>query len=98
MSYVAPTPTIEPWLIGEGTEPSDVHCPILSYCVARYGLKLPFLGRAKPLGLVICLCVDCPGTWWTESFMEIPAFIGASLSDVRVIMVIMHVLVVELSC
>jgi hypothetical protein len=89
MSYVAPTPTIEPWLIGEGTEPSDVHCPILSYCVARYGLKLPFLGRAKPLGLVICLCVD---------FMEIPAFIGASLSDVRVIMVIMHVLVVELSC
>jgi hypothetical protein len=30
--------------------------------------------------------------------MENPAFIGVSLSDVRVIMTIMHVHVVELAC
>jgi hypothetical protein len=42
--------------------------------------------------------VDCPSPWWIGSFMENPTFIGASLSDIRVIMAIMHVLVVELPC
>jgi hypothetical protein len=55
-------------------------------------------GGAKPSGWAICLCVDHPGHWWTESFMESLAFIGDSLSDVRVIMTIMHVFMEEWSC
>jgi hypothetical protein len=39
--------------------------------------------------------VDRSDPWWTKSFMETPAFIRVSLSDVRVIMVIMHILVEE---
>jgi hypothetical protein len=45
---------------------------------------------------VILLGVDRPGPWLIRSFMENPTFIAVSLSDVRVIMVIMHVLVVGL--
>jgi hypothetical protein len=51
-----------------------------------------------PPGWVICFGVDLPGPRWTRSSIENPALIGASLSDVRVIMVIMLVLVVELLC
>jgi hypothetical protein len=39
--------------------------------------------------------VDHSDPWWTKSFMETPRFIRVSLSDVRVIMVIMHILVEE---
>jgi hypothetical protein len=45
---------------------------------------------------VICFGVDHSGPWWTRSFMENPVLIGESLSDARVIMVIMHVLMEEL--
>jgi hypothetical protein len=51
-----------------------------------------------PLGRAICLRVDRPGPWWTGSFMENTVFIGVSLSKVRVIMTIMHVIAVELLC
>jgi hypothetical protein len=57
-----------------------------------------FPGGAKPPRLVICLSVDRPGPWWTGSFMENTTFIRASLSDVREIVTIMHVLVEELLC
>jgi hypothetical protein len=51
-----------------------------------------FLGGAKAPGWVICLNVDRPGPWWTGSFMENPTFIGVSLSNVRVIVAILRVL------
>jgi hypothetical protein len=54
-------------------------------------------GSAKHLGWMICFGVDCPHPSWTESYMENPAFIRASLSDVRAIMAIMRVRVEELS-
>jgi hypothetical protein len=47
---------------------------------------------------MIHFSVDLPGPWWTKSFMENQAFSGVSLSDVRVIMVIMRVLMVEFLC
>jgi hypothetical protein len=53
-------------------------------------------GGVKPLGRMIYFGIDCTGPWWTGSFMENPALIRASLSDVRVTMVIICVLVVEL--
>jgi hypothetical protein len=46
----------------------------------------------------ICLDVDHPGPWWTKYLMEKATFTRASLSDVRVIMAIMCVLVEELLC
>jgi hypothetical protein len=49
-------------------------------------------------GLTICFGVGRPGPRHTGSSMENPAFIEVSLSDVRVIMAIMLVLVVELLC
>jgi hypothetical protein len=55
-------------------------------------------GGAKPLGRAIRLDLDCLGPWWTGSFMENPAFTRASLSNVRDIMMIIHVLVEELLC
>jgi hypothetical protein len=57
-----------------------------------------FLGNWRPLGRVICFSVDRPDPWWTRSFMENTTLIGVSLSDVRVIMAIMRVLVVKLLC
>jgi hypothetical protein len=50
----------------------------------------------KALGWAVYLSVDCPRPWWTGYFMENPTFIRASLSDIKVIMAIMHVLVEEL--
>jgi hypothetical protein len=57
-----------------------------------------FLGVVRPLGQSACLDVDRPGPWWTGSSMENPTFIVVSLSDVRVIMVSMHVLMEDLLC
>jgi hypothetical protein len=45
-----------------------------------------------------CSGVDRSGPWWTRSFIENHVLIRASLSDDRVIMVIMCVLAVELLC
>jgi hypothetical protein len=73
----------------------------LSHPVILYGPAQPwatFMGDARPPGWVICFGVDIPGPWWTRSSIENPTLIGASLSNVRVIMVIMLVLVVELLC
>jgi hypothetical protein len=56
-----------------------------------------FLGGAKPPGLDIG-SVDRPGTCVTESYMEKPAFTRACICDIRVIMVIMRVSLVELLC
>jgi hypothetical protein len=50
----------------------------------------------KPPGWTVYLGVDRPGPWWTRSFTEKPVFTRASLSGVRVIMAIMHVLLEEL--
>jgi hypothetical protein len=58
----------------------------------------PFSGGAKPLGLDICHGVDHPGTCETESYMEKLTFTRACLSNVRVIMAIMCVPLIELLC
>jgi hypothetical protein len=55
-------------------------------------------GGAKPSGLAICLGVDRPCPWWTTSLMRKPSFTRVNLSDVRVIMAIMRVLMEELLC
>jgi hypothetical protein len=47
---------------------------------------------------MIRLGVDRPGPWRAESFIENPTFIRVSLSDVKVIMLIMCAIVVELPC
>jgi hypothetical protein len=70
--------------------------PVTLYRSAR--LWTSFLGCAKPLGQAIHLGVDCPGPWWTGSLMEKSAFTRMNLSDVRMIIAIMHVLVKELLC
>jgi hypothetical protein len=57
-----------------------------------------FSRGVKPPGWAICLCVDRPGPWWIRSLMEKPTFTRMNLSDVRVIMAIMRVLVEELLC
>jgi hypothetical protein len=91
--------TYELLLIGDGTKPSNRHGPIPSHYIGRCSLRLPFRGGgARPLGLAVRFGVDCPVPWWTGSFMDNPVFIGLSLSDVRVMMAIMHSLIVELSC
>jgi hypothetical protein len=53
-------------------------------------------GVVRPSGWGIYLCVDRPGPWWTESLMEKPTFTKMNLSNVRVIMSIIGVLVAEL--
>jgi hypothetical protein len=57
-----------------------------------------FPGDAKPLGLDILLGVDCLGTCKTEFYMEKPTLTRACLSDVRVIMAIMPLPLVESLC
>jgi hypothetical protein len=69
--------------------------PIPSHYIGRRDFGLPFQGGAKTLGWSICHSVDRPGPWWTVSFMENPTFPRASLSNVRVIMEIMRILVEE---
>jgi hypothetical protein len=48
------------------------------------------------MGRAIWHGVDCLDPWWIESLMENSVFTMVNLSDVRVIMTIMHVHVVEL--
>jgi hypothetical protein len=57
-----------------------------------------FLGDAKPMGLDILHGVDRPSICETKSYMEKATFTKVWLSDVRVIMVIMCVPLVELLC
>jgi hypothetical protein len=66
--------------------------------MGQHRLGPPLWVMRGPPGWVICFGVDLPGPRRTRSSIENPALIGASLSDVRVIMVIMLVLVVELLC
>jgi hypothetical protein len=54
-------------------------------------------GGAKPPGRTVCHDVDHPGLRWTGSRMENPAFTRVNLSNVRVIMAIMRILMVELA-
>jgi hypothetical protein len=74
---------------------------VLSHPVALYRLMQPpttFLRGVRPLGLVIHIGVHRLGPRSTESCMENPASYRSILSDVRVIMAIMRVLVVDLPC
>jgi hypothetical protein len=57
-----------------------------------------FPADAKPLGLDILLGVDCLGTYKTEFYMEKPALTWVCLSDVRVIMAMMPLPLVESLC
>jgi hypothetical protein len=47
---------------------------------------------------MICFGVDRLGPSWTRFFMENPTLMEVSLTDVRVIVKIMRVLMVELLC
>jgi hypothetical protein len=67
-------------------------CPI-----ARHWTVAPIRG-AKPLGLDILYGVDHLGTRETESYMEKLIFTRACLSNVRVIVVIMRVPLIESLC
>jgi hypothetical protein len=64
-------------------------------CHAAVGGTI-FLGDVKPLGLDILCGIDHPGTCKTESYIKKLAFIRVGLSNVKVIMVIMRVPLVEL--
>jgi hypothetical protein len=57
-----------------------------------------FLGDVKPPGLDILCDVDRLGICKTESYMEKLTFMRAYLSDVKVIMVIMRVRLIESLC
>jgi hypothetical protein len=72
----------------------DRCCPVPSLSSGRW----PLFGGAKLQGLDIWSGVDCPGTCETKLYIEKLAFIRACLSDVRDIMVIMRVALVELLC
>jgi hypothetical protein len=61
-------------------------------------LYTTILGGAKPPGRTVCRDVDRLSPRWTGSCMEKPAFTRVNLSDVRVIMAIMRVPVLELLC
>jgi hypothetical protein len=57
-----------------------------------------YLSRgARPSRLVICLCVDRSGPWWTGSLWRTSP-LSSELIDVRVVMMIIRVLVMELLC
>jgi hypothetical protein len=71
-----------------------MRCPIPSLGSRRWPLSV----GAKPPGLDIWCGVDRPSTCETESYMEKLAFTRACLFDVRVIVVIMHVPLVESLC
>jgi hypothetical protein len=73
----------------------------MSHPVALYGLiwlYTTFPRGVKPPGRTVYRDVDRPGPRWTRSRMENSAFIGVNLSNVRVIMAIMHVPVIESLC
>jgi hypothetical protein len=72
----------------------DRHCPVPSLSSGWW----PLSRGTKPSGLDIWRGVDCPSTCEIESYMEKLVFIWACLSDVRVIMVIMHVPLIQSLC
>jgi hypothetical protein len=69
----------------------------IPFCHAAVG-GAAFSGDAKPLGLDILCLVHRPNAYKTKSYMEKPASTRVGLSDVRVIMVIMCVPLVESLC
>jgi hypothetical protein len=67
--------------------------------ITIYGPAQPwnaFPRGVKPLGWTICLGVNRSGHWWIRPFMENPTFTRVSLSNVRMIIAIMSILVEEL--
>jgi hypothetical protein len=60
---LSPAPAYKLWLTGEGTDPTDMHHPILSHCIGRRGLTPPLWGGGgvRPSGVVICSGVNCRG-------------------------------------
>jgi hypothetical protein len=66
-------------------------------CHAVVG-SVVFPEDVKPPSLDILCGVDCLGACKTESYMENPTFTRAVLSNVRVIMVIVHIPLVESLC
>jgi hypothetical protein len=92
------TPAYRLWLLGMGTEPSDRCCSVPSYHTGRRYFWSSFWGGAKPLGRASWHGVEHTGRWWTESLMKKHVFTRACLSDVKVIIVIMCVSVVEFLC
>jgi hypothetical protein len=70
--------------------------PITLYKLARLWTASP--RGVKPPGWAIRLGVDYLSPWWTRSLMEKPAFTNVNLSNVVMIMTIMHVLTEELVC
>jgi hypothetical protein len=94
---LTPALACEPWLTGKGTEPPDKRCPVPLHCIGQCDLRLAFQGL-RPSGQMICFDVDCPSPWWTGSYTENPTLIRASLSDVKVIMMVMRGHVVKLLC
>jgi hypothetical protein len=73
----------------------SLHCPMIC---SRQRCGGAFPRDAKPRGLDIWHCVDCMATCETKFYMKKPTFTRACLSDVRVIMVIIRVPLVELLC
>jgi hypothetical protein len=45
---LSPAPAYELWLMGEGTEPSNRCCPVMSHCVGLHGRRPPFRGMRSP--------------------------------------------------
>jgi hypothetical protein len=86
------------WLIGVGTEPSDGRYSVPLHRMSQHYFRPPFQGVQSPPRWAIWYGVDRSDPWWTKSVMEKPAFTRVSLSNVRVIMMIMCVPVVELIC
>jgi hypothetical protein len=97
-AMVLPAPAHELWLVGKDTEPPDRCHPILSYCIGWCKPQTTLLRGARSLGLGTHFDVGGSGPWWTKPFMWNPAAVGGSLSDARVIMMIMRVLVEKLLC
>jgi hypothetical protein len=82
---------------GMGTEPSNRRCPILSHCLGLRGLGPPFRWceaprKGYPLRVLTVQVTSGTNLLWRTC----PHWV--TLSDVRVIMMIMCVLVVELLC
>jgi hypothetical protein len=79
-----------------GTEPSDRCHPVLSHCLDRCGLGLLSGGCEGPRDgqSASVLTARVPGG--SDLLRRTPTFTRASLSNVRVIMVIMRALVEEM--
>jgi hypothetical protein len=83
--------------MGEGTKSPDRCCCIPSRCTGRCGFRPPFqVVRSLWDGLSVVMLTARVSDGLDP--MEKPAFIRANLSNVRVIMTIIHVPVVEFRC